>query len=166
MSTPRPTLRAGLVLGFACLSANLQPAWAQQLSFSVDWQSFTVGGIATSPVFPITEGDVLRPAGWVPMFGPLPTPSLEISAGFGPPGPGLGLAGHLPCVGHFAGTPCIVEVDALSYGDEKLTGPGFPLKHNLAFSVDRQAIGLLSNAWPDVLSEAAVWDAAAVAFVH
>ena len=165
MFAPLQTLRAGLVLGVTCLAANLQSAQAQQVTFSVDWQSFTVGNLASSPSFPITEGDVLSPAAGVPMFGPLSFPDLEISAGFGPPGPGLGLAGHLPCVGHSGGSPCIVEVDALSYGDEKLTGPGSPLKHNLAFSVDRQAVGLFSNAWPDVLSEAAVWDAAADAFL-
>jgi len=159
------TLRAGLVFGVTGLAANLQTALAQQVSFSVDWQSFTVGTLASGSGFPITEGDILVPAGNVPAFGPLPTPKLAVSAGFGPPGPGLGLAGHLPCAGHFAGSPCIVEVDAISYGDEKLTGPGAPLKHNLAFSVDRQAIGLLSNAWPDVVSEAAFWDAAADVFV-
>ncbi len=165
MFTPRQILRAGLLVGVSSLTTNLLSAQNQQVTFSVDWMSFTIGNLDTANAFPITEGDILRPAAGVPMFGPLALPSIEISAGFGPPGPGLGLAGHLPCVGHFGGTPCIVEVDAFSYGDEKLTGPGSPLKHSLAFSVDRQALGLFSSAFPDVMSEAAVFDAAADVFI-
>lgn len=165
MFTTQKTLRAGLAIGVTCLAANLQSAQAQTVTFSLDWQSFTVGSLATSPSFPITEGDVLTPAAGVPMFGPLQVPDIGISAGFGPPGPGLGLAWHLPCAGHFGGSACKVEVDALSYGDEKLIGPGSPFKYNLAFSVDRQASGLFSNAYPDVLSEAPVQDAAADAFI-
>jgi hypothetical protein len=164
MTASRSYLRAGLVVGITCLAANLRSAAAQTLNFSLDYSSFSIGSLATSPVFPITEGDVLAPAAGVPQFGPLALPDIAISAGFGPPGPGLGLAWHLPCAGHFPG-PCAVEVDALSYGEERLTGPGFPLKQFLAFSVDRQAAGLLSNAFPDVLSEAAVFDAAADVFL-
>ncbi len=165
MITRNTTLRAGLVFGVTLLAANFHSSFAQQrITFSVDWQGGTVGLPSSNYGFPITEGDALTPVGGVPAFGPLPTPNMAINAGFAP-GPGLGLWGHAPCAGHPGGTPCIVEVDALSYGNEPLTGPGAPLNNTLAFSVDRRAMGLFSAAFPDVLSEAAFGDSAADIYI-
>ena len=161
MSTRNLPIRAGLVFGITLATANLCQAQSQQISFSVDWMSQSVGQQDSAYSWPITEGDLLLPAAGVPMFGPLSLPSISIGGGFFAPNMGLGLWGHSPCSGHLGGTPCIVEVDALSYGNEKLTGPGFPLQSSLAFSVDRQAVGLFSTAWPDVMSEAAFCDAPA-----
>lgn len=163
MITSKQSLRAGLVLGFTLCAANHSLA-QRQITFSADWQGPLVGNFAPNYGFPITEGDTLEPNAGVPMFGPLATPNLAVNAGFAP-GPGLGLWGHLPCAGHPGGSPCIVEVDALSYGDEPLTGPGAPLNHKLCFSVDRQAHGLFSTVTPDVQSEALVGDAAADMFL-
>ncbi|HUR27057.1 MAG TPA: hypothetical protein VM509_02630, partial [Planctomycetota bacterium] len=163
MITCNRLLRAGLALGFPVLAGNLALAQSQ-LTLSVDWQGPLVGQPDTTYAFPITEGDVLVPAAGVPMFGPLMIPGNSVSAGV-VPNVGLGLWGHMPCAGHPGGTPCIVEVDALSYGAEPLTGPGAPLQNNLAFSVDRQARGMFSSAFPDVMSESPFGDAAADVFI-
>ncbi|HTF90156.1 MAG TPA: hypothetical protein VK843_17205 [Planctomycetota bacterium] len=163
MITRNQTLRAGLVLGFTLFAAERSFA-QKQITFSVDWQGPMVGQADTTYAFPITEGDTLLPAAGVPMFGPLMIPGNGVSAGV-IPNVGLGLWGHMPCAGHPGGSPCIVEVDALSYGNEPKTGPGAPLMNNLAFSVDRQARGAFSTAFPDVMSEALVGDAAGDMFI-
>lgn len=160
-----PSLRHGLVLGVIALTAASASAQSP-IGFSVDWMSTVIGQPDTAYANPITEGDILRPAAIVPAFGPLPLPGIGLTGGFAPGPAGLGLAGYAPCAGHFAGTPCIVEVDAISYGREGLTGTtANPLKGNLAFSVDRQALGLFSGAFPDVLSEAPCFEAANDVFV-
>ncbi len=165
MLNQNSTFRAGLTVCFTLLAASFQSAQAfQQISFSVDWHGNSVGIPSSNYAFPITEGDILLPAAGVPMLGPLATPDMVINAGFAP-GPGLGLWGHLPCAGHPGGTPCIVEVDGMSYGNDPLTGPGFPLVTRFAFSVDRYATGLFSAAWPDVVSEAAFGDAPSDIFI-
>lgn len=169
MKLSRQDLRSSLSLGVSCAAllaaTGANTAFAQQrVTFSADWQGPVVGMPDSAFSFPITEGDVLRPALGAPAFGPLAVPSITISAG-AIPAPGLGLAGHLPCAGHPGGTPCIVEVDALSYGRERMVGPNQPLKSDLLFSVDRLAFGGPSPAWPNVASEAAVGDAAADVFI-
>jgi hypothetical protein len=157
--------RVGLVLGVVALVAGSASA-QNQIGFSVDWMSTVIGQPDTAYANPITEGDILRPAAFVPAFGPLPLPGIALTGGFAPGPAGLGLLGHAPCVGHNAGTPCIVEVDAISYGNEALTGTtATPLSGNLAFSVDRQALGMFSSAFPDVLSEAACFNASSDVFV-
>ena len=161
-------LRIFLALGVVAGAVNLQPALAQsqQIAISVDWLGPLVGTPDTTYSFPITEGDTLTPALGVPAFGPLANPRNTINAGFFPGPAGLGIPGHAPCVGHLGGTPCLVEVDALSYGNEPLTGPGFPIKFNLSFSVDRQARGWPSAApAPTVFTEATWGDAAADVFL-
>jgi len=167
MNPRSATLRSFLALGVAAVASNLQPALAfQQIVVSVDWQGQLVGQPDSSYGFPITEGDTLSTALGMLAFGPLGTPRNALTAGFVPGPAGLGLAGHAPCVGHLGGTPCLVEVDALSYGKEPLTGPGSPIKYNLAFSVDRHARGIpfVLNP-PTVFSESAVGDAAADVFL-
>ena len=167
MNTSTFALRTFLALGAASVAANLQPANAfQQVAASVDWHGPLVGQLDSTYAFPITEGDTLIPNLGMLAFGPLATPRNAITAGFFPGPAGLGLAGHAPCVGHPGGTPCLVEVDALSFGKEPLTGPGSPLKYNLGFSVDRQARGIpFTMTPPTVFTESAVGDAAADVFL-
>jgi hypothetical protein len=159
----RQTTRFGLALGAALFGSQFSPSSAQQVSFSVDWQSPLVGQPDSQWGFPISEGDVLVPQAGALAFGPLANPNIAFSSGIVPPG--LGLAGQIPCWGHLGGTPCTIEVDALSYGHEPLTGPGAPMKYNLAFSVDRLAKGMSIAIPPSVGTEAMCGDAAADAFV-
>ncbi len=138
---------------------------APRVNFSIDWHGPTVGMPDSAFGFPITEGDVLRPALGVPAFGPLAPPAIQYSAGFAPV-PGLGLFMHAPCAGHPGGTPCLVEVDALDYGRSISVAPGMVLKGRVLFSVDRFAAGG-GPIPPCVASESApgVFEASADVFV-
>jgi hypothetical protein len=122
-----------------------------QATFSIDWHSPTVGAPNTCSGVPITEGDVLVPFGFVPALGPLPVPCISISGGFA----GLGLIGHAPCVGHPGGTPCRIEVDALSYGTDAMMQPqtAAGLTEYL-FSTDEYAVGgVLPVLFPSIATE-------------
>ncbi|MEZ5975725.1 MAG: hypothetical protein R3E96_13055 [Planctomycetota bacterium] len=144
---------ASTVLALLGLSVSAHAQNPRTL-FSVDWHGPTVGMPDTGSGTPITAGDILTPAAGMPMLGPLATPSIAISHGFG----GLGL---MPgCIGVPGGTPCHVEVDALSAGLEPLISPnGIPAGH-LHFSVDRFAKGFGPVA-PNVFTEFPVGDAPA-----
>lgn len=148
-----------------CFAAAAHGQATQLYTFSIDWHSPTVGMPDSFFGFPITEGDVLRPAPGMPALGPLPAPAIQFSAGFAPM-PGLGLMTHAPCAGHPGGTPCLVEVDALCYGRSRPIQPGAPLAGALHFSVDRFAMGGMAVP-PSVGSENApgVNEASADAFV-
>lgn len=125
---------------------------------SIDWQSITVGAPDSAFGFPITEGDILVPTAPAIGLGPLPTPSIAYTAGFAP-APGLGLFGHAGCAGHPGSTPCIVEVDALSFGQDFAPQPGVPLKHAVRFSTDEYARGIPGMPFPPtVWSESGVGD--------
>lgn len=130
--------------------------------FSIDWQGPTVG-LPTTAGIPITEGDVLVPTTVtsLPALGAPAPPSIAIPHGPG----GLGL---LPvCAGHPGGTPCIVELDALSLGIDHRFMPTVPIRAGqILFSVDEYATGLFPAPVPSVGSESAVGDAAADAFVN
>ncbi len=131
-----------------------------QYSFSIDWHSPTVSAPDTFGGVPITEGDILIPALGMPSFGPLATPGTVISAG-----PlGLGLPLYSSCVGHVGGTPCAVEVDALSYGKD------YPLDNqagNYLFSTDEFAVGLAGpTAPPDISTEAPCGDSSADIWIN
>jgi len=156
-----PPLRA--LASSAILAALAAAAPAQQVHFSIDWKSTTVGTPSAGlPPFPITEGDVLVPTPPAIALGPLPFgPTIAFSAGLAPV-PGLGLAGHAPCAGHIGGTPCIVEVDALSYGLDYAPLPGLPLANSLRFSTDEFAAGLPGSPFPPtVWTEGPAFDLAA-----
>lgn len=132
--------------------AALSGAAAAQstVHFSVDWQSVTVSAPDSAFAFPITEGDILVPTAPAIGLGPLPTPSIAYTAG-GLPAPGLGLAGHPGCVGHPGSTPCIVEVDALSFGQDWEPMPGVVLANAVRFSVDEYALGIPGMPFPPTL---------------
>jgi len=161
-STPRELRRLALLSIGATGLASLASA---QASFSVDWHSVTVGTPNTCSGVPITEGDILRPTagGGASALGPLTTPCIAISAGVG----GLGLALHGGCVGHPGGTPCAVEVDALSYGLDHPLGPnGAPLEAYL-FSTDEFAGGGIPPVlFPSLASEAPVGDSSSDVWIQ
>lgn len=148
-------------LPFLCLTAV--PASAQ-VTFSIDWKGPTIGQPDSAYGSPITEGDVLAAEDFVPGLGPLGTPRIVYFAGGGlGTGPGLGLSGAPNCIGHTAGTPCKVEVDALSYGQPNINTPSFASRY--VFGVDRQARGVASPLPPNVHSEGPVGDAACDLFI-
>jgi hypothetical protein len=143
---------------------TLAPAAAAQVTFSIDFKGPTVATPDCLGGVPITEGDILMPctATGNPAFGPLPPPRIAITGGFG----GLGIATHAGCVGHPPGTPCPIEVDALSYS---LDGPAMPnlLPGAFKFSVTQYATGMPSPVPPSVFSEspAPIGEAASDVFV-
>lgn len=149
-------------LGALTLGALLAPAAGAQVSFSIDWHSPTKGQPDSFTNSPITEGDLLGPVTGIPALGPLATPGTLIPAGAG----GLGLPGSPLC--NVTGAPCKVEVDAMSYGDDRLFGPNSTTPAGrLWFSVDEYARGLpfVPIGGPSVSTEGSVGDAAADLFV-
>ena len=138
-------------LALAAFTSGL--AFAQP-SFSIDWQSPPCGAPDSMFGFPITEGDILAPAFYgPPLPGPMPLPCIQISAGFGPPIPGLALPTHGPGAGHPPGIPMRIEVDAFSFGRDQV--PTTPQQHPYTewyFSVDEFATGVPGTAMPP-----AVW---------
>jgi hypothetical protein len=156
MSLLRPA-RIALPLALLPLAA---PAGAQQqVHFSVDWKSPVVGTPDAGLAFPITEGDLLAPTAPAIGLGPLPGPTIAFTAGFGPI-PGLGLNGHPGCAGHPGGTPCIVEVDGLSYGVDFAPLPGVVYANALRFSTDEFALGLPAAFPPNVATEGPIGEVA------
>lgn len=138
-----------------------------QVAISIDWQGPTIARPDPFTGTPLTEADVLLPAAGVPGFGPLPPPKILLS------GQALGLSLYTVCSGHPPGTPCGIEVDALSHGKDALltpagTGrPGGPPLPRIWFSVDEYAVGQGSGATthPQVRTEALFGEAASDLFV-
>jgi len=133
--------------------------------FSVDWRGPTVSAIDSFSFTPITEGDLLMPQALVPAFGPLPTPGIVESGGFLAPA-GLNVATHLGCVGHPGGTPCAIEVDALSHAlDRMVNCSSLPSTPNptWVFSVSFRGLGQ-PGFGPDLASEGACADETADVF--
>ncbi len=130
--------------------------------FSVDWQSPLVGTPEPFSLVPMTEGDWLRPTTGTsrPILGPVGTPSVvwEHDNDLGLPN---------ICIGHPGGTPCIVEVDAMSNGADRLFVPNFEISPgDIMFSVDEFARGLNGGPLPNVRSEAGAREAAADVFTN
>ncbi len=117
-----------------------------QVTFSVDWHSPMVGLPESTSSTAITEADVLTPAAGIPILGPLKQPGIVLTGGAG----GLNLALHAVCVGHAGGTPCQIEVDALSYGVDFLD-QGTPAG-SWWWSLDEYAIGIGGAVAPPNLS--------------
>jgi hypothetical protein len=155
-------LRSGLaVVVVAALAPSVAAQANRRITFGIQWHGPTVGQPSSSPGTPITEGDLLLPALGDPAFGPLPRPQIFLNAGQ------LGITRYSTCVGHQGGTPCGIEVDALSFGTDAQFRCDQP-SARLFFSVDEQAVGSPSSTLvPSVRSEAAagVWDVAADVFV-
>jgi hypothetical protein len=153
----------GLAAAIALVGAASAPqAAAQTIAFSIDYTGLTVSAPDCAGVA-ITEGDILVPAtpGATPAYGPLPSPCILIPGGPG----GLGLAGFLLCAGHPPGTPCAIEVDALSFGRDHPVQPIFAPAGTYAFSVDECSTGVPGTPRPAaVWTEAPFGDASADVF--
>jgi len=134
-----------------------------QITFSIDWKGPTIGRPDSAHNRPISEGDVLAAENWVPELGPLGAPRIVYHAGQGGGIPGLGLTNGAFCTGHPAGTPCSVEVDALSYGGLNVNQPSFTSHY--VFSADRYARGDGSPQPPALWTEGPVGDASCDLFV-
>lgn len=145
---PLSRLLALLAIGPAAASA--------QISFSIDWQSPPTG--VPDPCFgvPITEGDILVPAFFgPPMPGPFPPPCIAVSGGMGPPAMGLSMFPHPAAIGHPPGVRGFVELDALSYGRDRVpssTSTAMMRYFDWYFSVDEFATGIPGSSAPP-----AVW---------
>lgn len=154
----RPT---SLILATAAGLAGADAAHAQsRFLFSIDWQSPTVGAVDPAGTV-IVEGDLLTPSTGTstPALGPLPTPSVAIPHG------ALGLPGV--CVGHPGGTPCIVEVDAFSMGNDAPFRPNVPIRPGqIVFSVDEFALGSFTNPYISLDSEYPVGDGGADTYLN
>ncbi|MCK6447569.1 MAG: hypothetical protein L6Q99_14350 [Planctomycetes bacterium] len=154
----------GLVFGaFGATTAHAQGT-QQRIVFSVDFQGPTIGRPDSVGGVPMTEGDVLLAPGGAPAYGPLPAPEIALTGGQ------LGLSRYSQCVGHAAGDPCRIEVDALSDGLEPLLFPSTVSaqpKRRFWFSVDEYAIGIVGPppAHAQVASEFSVGDSACDIFV-
>ncbi|MDC1043587.1 hypothetical protein OAQ71_00005, partial [bacterium] len=130
-----------------------------QFTFSIDWQSASMGSPSSSGV-PMTDGDLYHPSTLsampAPGFVPAPTISLDHAVDLGLP---------VGCVGRGPGVPCAIEVDAFSRGTDHQFGPSLPIQRgDLLFSVDEFAAGRPGGPLPNVRSEFAAGDSSADAF--
>ena len=126
-----------ILLSLAALAPTALAAYPsapqQTLQFSIDWQSPSVGLTDSLTGNPITEGDLLGAPGGSPQLGPLPTPEILKTSG------DMGLPSG--CVGHLGGTPCDLEVDAVSAGTDYRFWDNGIQPGELFFSVDQFARG-------------------------
>lgn len=161
MPSPLPRLALAALAFVASASAA-----RAQFVFSFDYQGPTVSDLDTASGQLLSESDVLRPAGQGPAFGPLEVPQVLFN------GAQLGLQAYAGCLGHLPGTPCGIELDALSDGRDPLPTPaGTPLPLPPAkrwwFSVDEHAVGIAGPTFlhAAVRTEAPVGDSCADVFV-
>jgi len=134
-------LACGLLLCSTAVSQN--PGLPFELLFSVDYHGPLVGTQAAGGVL-ITEGDLM--GGGLPQLGGA---QLRIRRDGGL----LGLNRYNTCLGHPGGTPCGIDLDALSLGEDlRLLGGG--QEYFLYFSVDEYAKGSTGLfVAPSVLTE-------------
>ncbi len=131
-------------------AAAFSASASAQVTFSVDNGSAAVGTGDAFSATPITEGDILTPS-----TGPAPGPNGPALAAPTPPGisissgpGGLGLAAWGGCVGHGTATPCPIELDALSYGNDARIASTTNLPGAYWFSVDEVARGMPGSPLP------------------
>ncbi|MFM7283347.1 MAG: hypothetical protein ACKO32_16415 [Planctomycetia bacterium] len=147
-----------LALGCLCTSAS-----AQDVTFSFDWRSRSKAQAAGGVGAPLNEGRILRASTLIPTVGPQPSPVVAIDA------LSLGLSLASACSGQIAGQPCLIDVDALSYGNDARfkAAPGAG-QARLYFSVDPYAVGRalppIGLLLPNVRSEGQFLDAASDVF--
>jgi hypothetical protein len=123
-----------LAIRFAAAVA-LSGAASAQVQFSIDWKSQSVSRPDSSSAQRlITEGDILAPAAsGAP--GALTAPRVVVGGNL------LFLQGYGGCVGHAPGTPCGIDIDALSGGADSPLRPNQPQRQRFYFSVDEWASG-------------------------
>ena len=159
LTLPGMVTRAAPFAFVVAIVPMAQAQTPQQITFSIDWKGPTVGQISTGTLTRITEGDLLTPALGAPVIGVQPPPTIRLS------GATLGLTQYGTCVGHAGGTPCGIEVDALSEGTDEKFRPAPALPGRLWFSVDEFAIGRGGfTGFPTVHSEGPAGDASADLF--
>jgi hypothetical protein len=157
MLLPHRSARLGRLTCQALLTTGLASLSYGQSTFSIDWHSPTLATPDSCAGVPITEGDILTPASGVPALGPLAAPCIAISGGL----TGLGLFNHSGCVGHPAGSPCRIDVDALSYGRDYALGSIAAAPGDFLFSTDEFAIAGLPPIYaPSMNTEVSVGDSA------
>src|SRR5260221_4881363 len=160
-SSRRPRTVASRIIALSFCASAAAAQNQSRVSYSIDWHGPTVGHPANISGILITEADILLPALADPAFGPLPRPQIFLTGGQ------LALSRYAQCLGHQGGTPCGIEVDALSYGTDGEFSCADSFAH-LYFSVDEQAVASIQSLLvPSVRSEAAagVRDSAADVFV-
>lgn len=163
---PSPVSRLAVAATALALFVLAAPSARAQIVFSFDYQGPTVSDLDLVSGQLLSESDVLGPAGQSPSFGPLDAPQVSFN------GAQLGLQAYSGCLGHPPGTPCGIELDALSDGHDPLPTPaGTPMPLPPAkrwwFSVDEHAVGISGVPFVNasVLTEAPVGDACADVFV-
>ncbi|MFN0244308.1 MAG: hypothetical protein ACKVWV_15580 [Planctomycetota bacterium] len=164
---------AGIILAAALGSFGSHAALQTTpipIYFSIDWQGPTTTAADSLTSIPIAESDILQPPVGAPGIGTLANPRLRFT------GADLGLAQYSSC-DHVPGTPCHIEVDALSLGNDYRFQPAPPPgsgatealaspREHLWFSVDEHAVALASGTtMPDVAGEALAGDVSADIFV-
>lgn len=150
---------AGALLGLALAAP---PAQAQ-FTFSIDWKGPTISQDGALTVIKITEADILTFGPGSPGFGPLARPGFALS------GNNLGLTNYNVCSGHAPGTPCGIEVDAISQGVDDFLPLNTPRQsERLWFSTDEFAEGIpQAHLGPTVATEGgAVGDLSADVFMR
>ena len=148
-----------LTLFSSALLLSSTAAAQSQFTFSIDWQSASMGSPSSSGV-PMTDGDLYHPSTTTLMpatgLAAAPTISLGHAADLGLPG---------GCVGRGPGMPCAIEVDAFSRGIDHQFGPNLPIQRgDLLFSVDEFAAGRPGGPLPNVHSEFLAGDSSADTF--
>lgn len=131
-------MNAFKTLSSCCLSLAIGADQASaQFTFSIDWKGPTIAQAASVTANVITEADILTFGPGSPDFGPLATPAFALS------GSQLGLVQYNACQGHLPGTPCGIEVDAISQGLDEFIPLSLPgMDERLWFSTDEWAQGL------------------------
>lgn len=153
LSLRKPAIRRLALLALA--SAGLGIPASAQATFSIDWHSVTVGAPEGCSLTPITEGDILTPLAGAAAFGPLGAPCIAIDGG----ATGVGMMGFFTCIGHPGGTPCRVELDALSYGNDARMESAAGSLGIYLFSTDEYAVGGVAPVLaPSLATEAPVGD--------
>lgn len=136
MRTSAPSLRSRLILTSAVLASSAAAQESTEISFSIDWHGVSKG----VPSFngpPLTEGDILLPANGEPGLANrvLDPPAIRFTGGF------LGLNSYNLCVGTAPGTPCGIELDALSYGRDHPISSNPADAYRILFCVDEYVTG-------------------------
>ena len=153
------TLSGLLLAGGAAAQASTDPVGGPlgdlPVIFSIDWHGPTISADDAITGADLTEADLLTFTPGGPDFGPLDHVTTAV------PGASLGLSRYSICVGHQPGTPCGIEVDALSFGREIPLENDAAFEYRFFFTVDEYARGLPAVPAPSISSEAPVGDISA-----
>ncbi len=138
--------------GIVAFAAAPSAAAQTELVFSLDYHGPLIG----TPTIggPLTHGDLLVRSGQS-VFGPALPPDILYNGGQ------VGLPGYSGCVGVQGGIPCPVEIDAMSYGFDRILTPDPLDTYAVYFTVDEYAEGdpsLLAGPPGNLRTEAQAFD--------